>query len=86
MRATRPCSGRDGWFFYRPAVQYLVEPCPLPGHRSGTRRSDIFTAIVSFRDDLAKRGIKLLVMPAPNKSSIYPEMLAGRAGTDCPIP
>jgi hypothetical protein len=28
---------------------------------------------------LAKRGIKLLVMPAPNKSSIYPEMLTVRA-------
>ena len=20
--------GRDGWFFYRPAVQYLIEPAP----------------------------------------------------------
>jgi hypothetical protein len=81
--------GRDGWFFYRPAVQYLVEPCPSVGHALGgtPKRSlsvafpqnDIFAAIVSFRDDLAKRGIKLLVMPAPNKSSIYPEMLSIRA-------
>ena len=47
----------------------------------GTRclANDIFAAIVAFRDDLAKRGIKLLVMPAPNKASIYPEMLAARA-------
>ena len=81
--------GQDGWFFYRPAVQYLVEPCPSVGHALGgtPKRSlrvdfpqnDIFTAIVSFRDELAKRGIKLLVMPAPNKSSVYPEMLAVRA-------
>ncbi len=81
--------GREGWFFYRPAVQYLVEPCPNVGHAPGgtPKRSlsvdfpqnDIFAAIVSFRDELAKRGIKLLVMPAPNKSSIYPEMLAVRA-------
>ena len=80
--------GRDGWLFYRPAVQYLVEPCPSAGHAQGgtPKRSlsvdppqnDIFTAIVSFRDELAKRGIKLLVMPAPNKSSIYPRMLASR--------
>jgi hypothetical protein len=81
--------GRVGWFFYRPAVQYLVEPCPSIGHAPGgtPKRSlsvafpqnDVFTAIVSFRDELAKRGIKLLVMPAPNKSSIYPEMLTIRA-------
>ena len=110
--------GRGGWFFYRPAVQYLVEPCPglvrsvpatalnqgylgpkyfsasgpsaLPAshttlHTSqetpcGVTTNDIFTAIISFRDDLAKRGIQLLVMPAPNKSSIYPERLTARAG------
>jgi hypothetical protein len=63
--------GHAGWFFYRPAVRYLVEPLSRP--------DDVFAAIVSFRDDLAKRGIKLLVMPAPNKASIYPEMLTARA-------
>jgi hypothetical protein len=116
--------GRSGWFFYRPAVQYLIEPCPLPpsalgvgsswrghpglalhSHRQGRdalateepmpaaltmpptigAQNDIFAAIISFRDELAKRGIKLLVMPAPNKSSIYPEMLAIRAD-GCPNP
>jgi hypothetical protein len=78
--------GRDGWFFYRPAVQYLVEPVrsvpvrayPETPPAVPTNENDIFTAIVSFRDDLAKRGIKLLVMPAPNKSSIYPDMLTIR--------
>ena len=64
--------GRDGWFFYRPAVQYLVEPYS-PG--------DIFDAIISFRDDLSKRGIRLLVVIAPNKASVYPEMLAARSCT-----
>ncbi len=88
--------GQAGWFFYKPGVQYLIEPCPLadtvglvrsvPVRASRktpygvtTNEGDVFTAIVSFRDDLAKRGIKLLVMPAPNKESIYPEMLADRA-------
>jgi hypothetical protein len=71
--------GRDGWFFYRPAVQYLVEPwSPDEGRIQG----NIFDAIVSFRDELAKRGIQLLVMPAPNKASVYPEMLAARAKGD----
>jgi len=63
--------GRDGWFFYRPGVQYLTERYSPP--------EDLFTAITSFRDDLAKRGVKLLVMPAPNKASIYPEMLTAGA-------
>jgi len=87
--------GRSGWFFYRPAVQYLVEPWALPVRSvpvrafeetpHGVTTNDIFTAIISFRDDLAKRGIKLLVMPAPNKASIYPEMLAVRAKTAAPV-
>jgi hypothetical protein len=63
--------GRDGWFFYRPAVQYLVEPY--------APQRDMFDAIVSFRDALAQRGIELLLMPAPNKASVYPEKLAARA-------
>jgi hypothetical protein len=96
--------GRAGWFFYRPAVQYLIEPWLLPGgtlkrslgvgsqteEKPSPRPSaltmppndgqdDIFGAILTFRDDLAKRGIKLVVMPAPNKASVYPEMLAARA-------
>ncbi|HPC94415.1 MAG TPA: hypothetical protein PLU87_05700 [Sedimentisphaerales bacterium] len=68
--------GRNGWFFYRPAVQYLVEPWSPEG---GQTQGNVFDAILSFHDDLAKRGIRLLVMPAPNKASVYPEMLTGRA-------
>jgi hypothetical protein len=36
-------------------------------------------AICAFRDDLAARGIHLVVVPAPNKESIYPERLSSRA-------
>ena len=93
--------GRSGWFFYRPAVQYLVEkevsslnfqvsglpPSHFTLHTSNSSsENDIITAIVSFRDDLARRGIRLLVMPAPNKSSVYPEMLCARAGRACSTP
>jgi len=66
--------GRAGWFFYRPAVRYLIEP-----YSPDADESNIFDAILSFRDDLAHRGIMLVVMPAPNKASVYPELLAGRA-------
>jgi len=70
--------GRDGWFFYRPAVQYLIEPAPSS--------EDILAAVLAFRDDLAQRGIHLLVVPAPNKASIYPDRLSKRAGaTSAPV-
>ncbi len=68
--------GRSGWFFYKPAVQYLIEPLPADMQHS---RADVISAIVSFRDQLAQRGIRLLVVPVPNKASIYPEMLTFRA-------
>jgi hypothetical protein len=86
--------GCDGWFFYRPAVQYLIEPVRsvparvyppsdekkiTPDGVTTNPRDDLFAAVTSFREDLAKRGIKLLVMIAPNKASVYPEKLAARA-------
>jgi hypothetical protein len=44
---------------------------------SGT--NDPLAAIVDFRDQLAARGIRLMVMPVPNKESIYPDRLTPRA-------
>ncbi len=69
--------GRDGWMFYKPGVRYLTErPAPpMPGALPHDPR----VAIVDFRDQLARRGIRLLVMIAPNKESIYPQMLSRRA-------
>jgi hypothetical protein len=66
--------GRDGWLFYRPGLQYLTE---RPASTAGAN-ADPLPAIISFRDQLAARGIALLVMIAPNKESIYPEMLVRR--------
>ena len=63
--------GRDGWLFYRPGVQYLTERLPLG--------DDPATAIRSFRDQLAERGIQLLVVPVPGKATIYPHRLTSRA-------
>jgi len=70
--------GRNDWFFYRPAVRYLTERWPADGTSS---MEQIIRAIVSFRDQLAARGIKLLLVPAPNKASIYPEMLSSRSSS-----
>jgi hypothetical protein len=61
--------GRHGWLFYRPSVRYAIE---LP-------TADPLAAIRSFRDQLQARRVRLLVVPVPNKESVYPEMLAQRA-------
>jgi len=68
--------GEDGWLFYKPAVQYLVEPWPLD---LAGDQGNVISAVVSFRDQLAERGIHLLVVPVPNKASVYPDMLTRQA-------
>jgi len=73
--------GRHGWLFYRPSAHYLIE------RQTGAPESDSadpLPAIRSFRDQLEARRIGLLVVPVPNKESIYPEMLA-RRGEDAGV-
>ncbi len=66
--------GRDGWYFYRPGVEYATQRA-----KSGQAGDDPLPAICNFRDQLAARGIHLIVMPAPNKESVYPDKLTRRA-------
>jgi hypothetical protein len=68
--------GRQGWLFYRPSVRYVIERQPSSPEGEA---SDPLPAIRSFRDQLRAQGIRLLVVPVPNKESVYPEMLARRA-------
>ncbi len=68
--------GRDGWLFYRESVRYGTE---RPAITLGSDAADPIAAIRSFRDQLQARQIRLLVVPVPNKESVYPEMLARRA-------
>jgi hypothetical protein len=63
--------GRDGWLFYQPGVGFLTQ---RPQPRDSTSR-DALAVVVQFRDELAARGIRLIVVPAPNKESVYPEKL-----------
>ncbi len=66
--------GRDGWLFYKPGFDYMV----AGANRLSTATNDPVPAIVGFRDELAARGIHLLVVPAPNKESVYPDQLTRR--------
>ncbi len=80
--------GRDDWLFYRPDVRYLVEPDRpeadggdsewVPFSSRGTHRDSVARAIIRFRDQLADRGIKLLVVPIPGKPSVYPDKVTDR--------
>jgi alginate O-acetyltransferase complex protein AlgJ len=89
--------GRDGWLFYRRDLESLTGPGflePAVLRQRGAGGSELVTppqpdpvkAIVDFRDQLAKRGIALLVFPAPVKPSICPEDCTSRyAGTSAVI-
>jgi len=70
-------AGPDGWLFYEPGVSALTQ---RPRRGEACAREAV-TAAVDFRDQLAARGIRLLVVPVPNKESVYPERLAPQAGT-----
>ncbi len=64
--------GRDGWLFYQPGVAALTQ---RRQPRDSTAR-EAADAVIDFRDALAARGIRLIVMPAPNKESVYPDQLS----------
>lgn len=81
--------GRSGWLFYRPAVDHLTGPGFLAEEELARRAAagnewqappqpDPLPAIVEFRDQLAERGIELLILPVPVKATIHPEMLSSR--------
>lgn len=42
------------------------------------RHSDPMPAILEFRNQLANRGIELLLVPVPVKAAVYPELLSER--------
>jgi len=80
--------GRDGWLFYQPEVGYLTGEGFLSkaflrarsrgGHAGEEVQPDPVKGILNFRDQLAARGIKLLLMPVPVKPMIEPEHLSAR--------
>jgi hypothetical protein len=64
--------GSGGWLFYQPGVSFITQHA-RPGDSTV---KDALTAVVRFRDDLASRGVRLIVLPAPNKESVYPDQLS----------
>jgi hypothetical protein len=69
--------GSSGWYFYKPGLNYMIA-----GHHPALAQNatnDPVAAIVHFRDQLAAHGVHLLLMPAPNKDSVYPDRVSARA-------
>jgi len=86
-------TGRDGWLFYRPGVDHLTAaPFLDPAWQAARARGgdawtqppapDPVAAIVDFHEQLARRGIILVVLPIPGKATIHPERLTARLGDD----
>jgi alginate O-acetyltransferase complex protein AlgJ len=74
--------GHDHWLFYRADVDHVIGPPFLDPIRMKHRlqasrvQPDPIRAIVDFRNQLAARGIDLVVLPVLVKPSIEGEMLA----------
>jgi SGNH hydrolase-like domain, acetyltransferase AlgX len=74
--------GHDPWLFYRADVDHVIGPPFLDPLRMKRRfqashvQPDPIQAIVDFRDQLAARGIDLVVLPVSVKPSVEGEMLA----------
>ncbi len=71
--------GQTGWYFYKPGLNYLLARPETP--KPGNSTNDPLAAIIDFRDQLAARGIRLLIMPVPNKESVYPDLVTPRAAS-----
>ena len=82
----RVLRGRDGWLFFRPAVESLIGRGFVAAPAlAGGRRSDPRPAVLRFARELAARDIRLVIVPAPAKATVYPEMLSPSAESLAPL-
>ncbi|MDD5673158.1 MAG: hypothetical protein PHC61_03255 [Chitinivibrionales bacterium] len=80
--------GRNGWFFYKPDVDYTVRPyvndigAVIRDYNGRRSDDDPVAAVLKFKQQLDSLGIELLVVIIPGKPSIYPDMLTAAASPD----
>ena len=81
-------TGKNGWFYYKPDVDYVVRPSVVDKRSIVTDPNDKavtdnpITAIVNFKKQLSAMGIDLIVVLMPAKPSIYPDVLNGSIKPD----
>jgi alginate O-acetyltransferase complex protein AlgJ len=96
---TKAVVGRDGWLFYAPGLTAVGGPGFLDRAIIDSRRkaaldagdAEIFPdprpAVVDFARYLRSRGIALVLFPVPDKATLQPRELHGRAsGSSGPPP
>ena len=83
-------SGRDGWLFYRPGIDWLTGPGLLDATRLALRKRDLIEAgeanpspdprpaIRAFLEDCRKAGVELVVVPVPDKATVQSAELTAR--------
>ncbi|MDB6037339.1 MAG: hypothetical protein JWM99_1180, partial [Verrucomicrobiales bacterium] len=69
--------GSQGWYFFKPGLNYML--LRHDSTHASDATNDPVAAIVDFRNQLEARGFRLLVLPIPNKESIYPDRVTPRA-------
>jgi alginate O-acetyltransferase complex protein AlgJ len=86
----RALIGHDGYLYYTPGVLHVAGPGFLnTATQRGRERSaldagdaaivaDPRPAILAFHRELARRGIRLVLMPLPDKAALQAEQLHGR--------
>lgn len=67
--------GADGWLFFRGSLEYLL----ADDLRDQPEGRDPFPAIVDYREQLAAKGVDLLLVILPSKPEVYPEKISGQA-------
>lgn len=84
--------GRDGWLYYEPGVRHLAGPGFLQPDFMASREkaardageralhADPRPAILAFSQALARRNIRLVLFPVPDKAMLQPDELHGRRG------
>jgi alginate O-acetyltransferase complex protein AlgJ len=83
--------GRGGWLFYQPGVDYLTGPDIIDSRylllsmkkmvdKNGERQPqpDPRPAILQLNAECMRRGIRLVVVPIPEKAMLQPSELTGR--------
>ncbi|MBI2441200.1 MAG: hypothetical protein HYV35_07515 [Lentisphaerae bacterium] len=84
-QGTMTVTGRDGWLFLAAELRHLGlgefwgEAAAKVSRAAKPEWADPLPAILDFHEQLASRGIELLMVPVPPKAVIYPEFLPGEA-------
>jgi alginate O-acetyltransferase complex protein AlgJ len=89
--------GKDRWLFFRPDIDQVTGPGFLEPWRLAARSAtgsetaaapqpDPRKAVLDFARQLDKRGIRLLLVPAPAKPSVHPEQFTARWSPRDPPP